>query len=420
MTTDQVLICTLLVGTLGVLATDRWRYDIIAIVALLISVWLGLVPPDDAFAGFGNPAVITVAAILVLGRTVVAQGVLTALGQKLAGAKHRPDLTYIILCTTAALLSSIMNNIGALALMLPVAMAASREAGIPYSRILIPISFSTLLGGMITMIGTPPNLVISQIRVEHGLRPFGIFDFSPVGLIVASVGVIFIILAGRRLLPDRDPAETTGGNYPLPRYQAELDTPRSSPLVGNDLGGIETMTGLHINGVVRNGHFVFARQADIKLEPGDTLKIEGEVDLLQEIIGRGDLTLPNGNHLPEGWKLREILIIPESIALGSTPASLDLPGRWGVDLLAAARGSRRFEGRFSEVTLAAGDVLLVAGPPHRLETLSSDLGSVPLKGRGLTFRPRRAALTGGIFVCSIALAASGVMRADAAFVLASW
>jgi di/tricarboxylate transporter len=417
MTTDQVLICTLLIVTLGVLATDRWRYDIIAIMTLLVSVWLGLVPPDGAFAGFGNPAVITVAAILVLGRTVVAQGVLTAIGQKLVGAKLRPNLAYISLCTTAALLSSIMNNIGALALMLPLAMAVSREAGIPYSRILIPISFSTLLGGMITMIGTPPNLVISQIRVEHSLSPFSIFDFSPVGLVVAGVGVTFIVLTGRRILPDRGPAEATGGNYPLPRYQAELDTPKNSPFVGNDLSEIEPMTGLRINGIVRNGHFVFARLTDIKLQSGDTLRVEGEVDLLQEIIGRGDLTLPNHKNLPEGWKLREILLIPESIALGSTPASLDLPGRWGVELLAAARSNRRFEGRFSEVTLAAGDALLVAGPPDRLETLSSDLGSVPLKGRGLTFRPRRAALTAGIFVCSITIAASGVMRADAAFVL---
>jgi di/tricarboxylate transporter len=416
MTVDQILSLGLLVALLVALASDRWRPDLLAILALLVALALGLVPGDRAFSGLSNPAVVTVAAVLVLGRTLVAQGVL-GLVPRLARAGEGLSMRALAaLCGSAALLSSVMNNVGALALMLPVGLAVAREGGFPASRVLMPLSFSTLLGGMVTLIGTPPNLIISQIREAHGGGPFALFDFLPVGLPVAGIGVAFLVLVSRRLLPDR-PTEPESA-YALGKYQAELGVGAGSRLVGATLEDAEATLEARIHGVIRDDRAVFGRRTEQVLAAGDLLRLEVEDRRFQDLLAEGLLDPPAGPPLEDGGELRELLVTPGSVAVGSTLTTLEPWERWGVRPIAAARGGRRFEGRLTEETLIAGDVLLLAGRAEDLDRAASDLDCLPLRDRGLTLRPRRAVLAGGIFAAAIAVAALDWAPPEVAFVAA--
>jgi di/tricarboxylate transporter len=414
MTADQFASIALLAGTLLVLATDRWRPDLVAVLALLGAVALGLVPGERAFSGLSNPAVVTVAAILVLGRTLVAQGILGLVPRFTRPGEDMSLLAMGVLCGSAAFLSSVMNNVGALALMLPLGLAVARESGQPASRILMPLSFSTLLGGMVTLIGTPPNLIISQIREAHGGAPFAVFDFLPVGLPVATVGVLFVVLASRRLLPERlDGREDT---YALGKYQAELVVRAGSRLVGASLDGAETILGGRIHGLMRDGRFVFARRAEQVLASGDLVRLEVDDHKLQDLLAEDLFELPGGPALSDGWEIRELLVTPGSVALGSTLSTLEPWERWGIRPIAAARGGRRFEGRLSEETLIAGDVILMAGEAEDLDRAASDLDCLPLRDRGMTLRPRRALVAGLVFAGAIAAAATGWAPPELSFV----
>ncbi|MCF8480985.1 MAG: SLC13 family permease [Rhodospirillum sp.] len=416
MTADQILSIGLLGGTLLVLASDRWRPDLVAVLALLAAVGLGLVPGDRAFTGLSNPAVVTVAAVLVLGRTLVAQGVLSLVPRFTRSAEGVSTSSMAVLCGSAALLSSVMNNVGALALMLPLALAVARESGISASRILMPLSFSTLLGGMVTLIGTPPNLIISQIREAHGGAPFAIFDFLPVGLPLALVGVASLIFASRRLLPDR--LGDGDGTYALGKYQAELVVRVGSRLVGVSVDGAEVLLDGRIHGVMRDGRFVFARRAEQVLASGDLVRLEVDDHRLQDLLAEDLFELPGGPPLADGWDLRDLLVTPGSVALGSTLSTLEPWERWGIRAIAAARGGRRFEGRLSEETLIAGDVILMAGRAEDLDQAASDLDCLPLRDRGMTLRPRRALLAGLIFGAAITVAAMGWAPPEVSFVAA--
>lgn len=416
MTADQILSLGLLAGTLLVLASDRWRPDLVAVLALLAAVGLGLVPGDRAFSGLSNPAVVTVAAVLVLGRTLMAQGVLSLVPRLTGPGEGVSRRSLAVLCGSAALLSSVMNNVGALALMLPLGLAVARDSGISASRILMPLSFSTLLGGMVTLIGTPPNLIISQIREAHGGAPFAIFDFLPVGLPVAGVGVAFLVFASRRLLPERQGDQD--GMYALGQYQAELVVRAGSRLSGLTLDQAEALVGGRVHGLMRDDRFVFGRRAAQILEPGDVVRLEVDDHRLRDLLADDLFDVPGGAAQADDWDLRELLVTPDSVAVGSTLSTLEPWERWGIRPIAAARGGRRFEGRLSEETLIAGDVLLMAGRTENLDQAASDLDCLPLRDRGLTLRPRRAVTAGLIFAAAIAAAATGGVPPEVSFVAA--
>jgi len=417
MTNDQILIIGLLLATLGALAQQRWRHDVVAVAALLAGVALGLVPMNGAFSGFSNPAVITVAAILVLGRTLVAVGALDRFTEGLGRFRVGPGGVVAVLCGTTAIASTLMNNVGALAMMMPVALAVAARRGLSPSTVLMPVSFAALLGGMTTLIGTPPNMLVAQMRAETMGAPFSLLALAPVAVPVAIVGVAWLSLVGWRLVPHRLPL-TGRPPFEVGRYQCEL-TVAAGPLAGRDLGSTETDAGLTIHGVLRDGAWVFARRDVIRLQAGDVLCAEADLATIERLAGQGAVSLgpvrPQ-EHRDDTAVIMEAVVPPGAVVLGSALASLDAADRWGIGVVAVARNGRRYEGRLQDLTLAVGDVLLLHGPRAQIEQAVDDLACLPLEARGIALERRRPRLTLGLFGLGLAAAASGLVPAEIAFI----
>jgi di/tricarboxylate transporter len=292
MTPDQILVLTILLATVGMFLWGRWRHDMVAVMALLACVLAGLVEPAVAFAGFGHPAVVTVACVLVLSRGLQASGAVDTLAARLLPAKAGIALSLAALVGLGAVLSGVMNNVGAMALLMPVAMQLASRLGLPPGRVLMPLAFGTILGGMTTMIGTPPNLIVSGFRAQLGQGGFAMFDFTPVGLSVAVSGTLFIVLLGWRLVPARDKASTEG--FETGAYVTEVRVVPDSKAAGMLLRAIETRldeAGAQIIGLVRNEVRMTAPQSSRKVLAGDILVIEADIEALPEVLATLGLKL---------------------------------------------------------------------------------------------------------------------------------
>jgi di/tricarboxylate transporter len=412
MTWEQGGILAVVGCTLAVFVWDRWRYDVVAIASLMTCAVLGLIGPDAAFAGFSNPAVVTVAAVLVISRALGRTGAIDALAGRLIDAGGSPFAHLAAFCVLGALLSGFMNNVAALALLLPVALSTARRHGYAPGLLLMPLSFATLLGGMTTLIGTPPNLLISAFRAEATGARFLLFDFAPTGLALSAAGIAYLLLLGRRLLPARAPAPQDEA-FEVGDYVTEARVTPASRLVGRPAGEL----GVAVLGVVRAGRQVFGRLPETVLQADDILLLQADTASLERALEAEGLELVQRGAPPGGAELvlMEAVVLPDAVVQGSSPASLDLRARYGVTLVAAARQGRRFEGRLRDASLSAGDVLLLEGEPGRLRATLADLGCLPLAGRRLALEPRRIALPIGLFAAGIALAASGLLPAAAAF-----
>lgn len=253
MTGDQLIILVVLLATVGMFLWGRWRHDMIAVAALLVCVIAGLVPAATAFSGFGHPAVVTVACVLVLSYGLQATGAVDVLARTVLPAKAGPTFTIAALTALAALLSGFMNNVGALALLMPVAMQIAQRLDLPAGRVLMPLAFGSILGGTTTLIGTPPNLIVSGFRAEAGLNSFRMFDFTPVGAAVTVAGVLFVGLIGWRLVPARKHAGAEG--FDTAAYLTEARVPEDSAAVGMRLAEIESKleeVDAQVVGLVRN------------------------------------------------------------------------------------------------------------------------------------------------------------------------
>ncbi len=413
MSWEQGAILAVVACTLAVFIWDRWRYDVVAIASLMACVVLGLVGPDAAFAGFSNPAVITVAAVLVISRALGRTGAIDALAGRLIDAGGSPFAHLAAFCVLGALLSGFMNNVAALALLLPVALSTARRHGYAPGLLLMPLSFATLLGGMTTLIGTPPNLLISAFRAEATGARFLLFDFAPTGLALSAAGIAYLLLFGRRFLPRQPRPSHQDGLFDVADYVTEARVTPASRLVGRPAGAL---TGVAVLGIVRDGRQVFGRVPETVLQVDDILLLQADTANLERAVEAGGLELVQRGAQPGGadLALMEAVVLPNAVVQGSSPSSLDLRQRYGVTLVAAARQGRRFEGRLRDVSLSTGDVLLLEGEPALLRATIADLGCLPLADRRLTLEPRRIAVPIGLFIAGIALAASGLLPAAAA------
>jgi di/tricarboxylate transporter len=420
MTWQQGALLAVLGCTLVVFIWDRWRYDVVAITSLVASVLLGLVSPDAAFTGFSNPAVITVAAVLVISRALERSGAIDALAGRLIGASGSQFAHLASFCVLGALLSGFMNNVGALALLLPLALSTARRHGYAPSLLLMPLSFATLLGGMITLIGTPPNLLISAFRAQATGERLLLFDFAPTGLALSAAGIAYLLLVGWRLLPaGRVPARQDDA-FEVGDYVTEARVALGCRLIGQKVGGFADANGLVVHGVVRDHRYLFGRLQEAELRADDILLLEADTATLERVVeetglelverGKRDLQADGGD-----FALMEAVVLPNAVVQGSSPSSLDLRRRYGVNLVAAARQGRRFEGRLRDATLSTGDVLLLEGEPARLRAAIADFGCLPLADRRLGLEPRRIAVPIGLFAAGIGLAASGLLSAAVAF-----
>lgn len=421
MTLDQVLVFAILGGSLVAFAWGRWRYDLVAVAALLVAVIVGVVDDDRAFLGFGHPAVVTVVAVLVVGKGLERSGLVGIVARRVMAFGHRPLAQLAILCGLVLVASSVINNVGALALFLPVALRVSRETGQAPSRILMPLAFASLLGGLTTLIGTPPNIIISTIRAEALGEPFGMFAFSPVGLAVAVMGFVFMVLMSRRLVPRRRGGLSPEDLFDVGRYLTELEVPSGwrpdDPSVGRLVAGADVV----VASLVRGGEPIVEVPMGLRLEPGDILVVEGDPGVIDDLIAdRGLRLVGRDGSGVVGLELLEAVVAPGSAAVGRDAVMLRLRLRFGVNLLGVARAGQRIHERLARTRFEPGDVLLLQGDPHAVRTAMADLGLLPLAPRRLSLgTTRRVALGSGIFVAAVVATVAGMVPVQIAFALAA-
>jgi di/tricarboxylate transporter len=415
LTTDQILLFGLLAFVFVFLIWGRWRYDLVAFVALLIALLTGVVPKEQAFAGFGHPATIIIALVLIVSRGLSNSGVIEVLARLFVDAGRRLATHVGIMAGLAAALSAVMNNVAALALLMPLDLQAASKSGRSPALSLMPLSFASILGGMITLIGTPPNIIVSQFRGDALGTPYRMFDFAPVGLACAVVGVAFVALVGWRLLPkDLKAAGSTQDPFDLADYIAEAKVPEGAAIIGRrvrDLDELADRSGVEILGLVRSGRRLpgLARTAEIRA--GDLLVIEASPDSLEEALGalgldyagRGD------GHLEGDDLVLSELVVPESSRLtGRSAMSLRLLYRYRVALIGVSRQGQRFRENVRKLEIQPGDVLLLLGPDERLADVTARLGLLPLADRGQRVIQRnKMRLAVGLFLAAIVAASVG-------------
>ncbi|REC58790.1 SLC13 family permease [Rhodosalinus sediminis] len=413
MTQDQAILFALFGAVFAGLLWGRWRYDLVAFAALLVGVVAGVVPADDAFSGFGHPAVIVVALVLIVSGGLSRSGVVHFVTHRLMDRTRSPQTHITLLGGLGAALSGFMNNVAALALLMPVDIAVARKAGRAAGATLMPLAFATILGGMITLIGTPPNIIVATIREDELGAPFAMFDFAPVGLAVAAAGMAFVALVGWRLIPVRE--ESATGGQADKRYLAELTVPDDNDCIGRrvrDLYDAAEEADVAIIGLVREGRRRYGTSADTEIAAGDALVIEATPEALEEFRttlslafaerGREERLKAEG----EGLTLVEA-VVPEGARIaGRSVQAVGLSWRQQTLLLGVSREGRRITERMRQTNLRPGDILLLLAPKERETDVVEWLGVLPLADRGVTVTETSRTWA------AVALFAAGVLAAS--------
>ncbi len=425
---DAHLVFLILGATLVAFIYGRLRYDLVALLSLLACVLFGLVDPTMAFYGFGHPAVITVAAVLVLSRGFQQAGLVDLIAGQALRVGGSITLQVLVLTATVAVLSAFMNNVGALALLMPVAIRIGREHGIPPSRLLMPLAFGSLLGGLMTLIGTPPNIIIASYRMRQTGEAFGMFDFLPVGGIVALAGVVFLVILGWRLTPTRKGQSSPDELFETADYIGELEVVEGGKAVGLTLNELTELCGepIPILAVIRGKQRRPGHSFHSPLKEGDILLVEAETDEIKLLEEKGGLKIGNSEDFKEklieakDLQLVEAVVRADSRLAGRSVADLRLIDRHNMQLLAVARSGSRVKQRISKVRLQTGDVLLLQGEEKDIGENLADLGCLPLADRKLTIgQPRRLILAVSIFVAAIVAMLLGWLPAAVALTLAA-
>ncbi|MEL6297699.1 MAG: SLC13 family permease [Pseudomonadota bacterium] len=431
MTMPQIILFALLAGVFGLLIWGRIRYDIVAFGALIIAVVLGVVPQDDAFSGFGHPATIIIALVLVVSRGLSNSGAVDLIARYFIDTGRSVSAHISIMAGVGAAMSALMNNVGALALLMPVDLKAAASAKRSPAITLMPLSFATILGGLITLIGTPPNIIISSYRQETFGTPFRMFDFAPVGLACAVVGVAFVAIIGWRLLPKSTlEREASKELIELGHYLVELRVGAESKAVGQTLRALDEQCDakdIAIVAVLRGGSRLPSYARWLKLQDGDVLLVETDAKSLDGFVNELGLSyeqdeesrrVPVADAKPEDEDARkrgeltlaEVVVRPGAMAEDRTAQALRLHDQMGVWLVGISREGRKITSRVRHTRLRAGDILLMMGPIDRLSEASEFLGGLPLAQRGLQVTNRtKALLAASIFAAAILLASFGLL-----------
>lgn len=453
MTLDQFLILGIVGLTIVFFLWARWRHDIVALGSLLTCVVFGLVPAESAFDGFGHPAVITVAAVLVLSQGLRNTGVVDWIAQRAMPSTASFSLSVGALLLIGALLSAFMNNVGAMALLMPVAIQLAGRFDLPPGVVLMPLAFATILGGMTTLIGTPPNLIVSGFRADAGLDSFGMFDFTPIGATVMVGGVAMILLFGWRLVPARVRSDTE--SFDTGKYLTEVRVTDDAKAAGMRVREAEEKLAdadAQIVGMVRNDFRIFTPQPHRMLRSGDVLVIEAEPELLSSALSSLGLVLESRVTEEEASEdagtedsennaqrdddndsdtendrerdrreeqvIREVVAMPHSNLVGQSAQDIMLRDRYGMSLLAISRQGRRSIRRLRSTQIQPGDVLLLQGSPESLSAFASEFGSVPLAERAVSLPDRgKAWLAASVMGVAIAAASFGLLPAAVAFAI---
>jgi di/tricarboxylate transporter len=409
-------------------AWGRIRHDLVALIALCFLVVAGIIDPENAFNGFGHPAVITVGAVLVIGKALEFSGVVDLLGKWVMKLGKNLLLQIFALSVIVAVASAFMNNVGALAIMMPVAIHMAKKSGNSPSYILMPIAFASLLGGMTTLIGTPPNIIIATFRGDELGEPFGMFAFSPVGIVLAITGIAFITIAGWRLIPKRAAKKTDEELFDIEDYITEVEVVKDSKIKGRSISEITSISNadVQILGLVRNEKRIHAPDPEETLQLKDIIIIETDAEELKTFVKDTKLKLAGGKKFRKDAEgsdkiaISEAVVMSGSSLLGNTAASLRMRSRYGINLLAVARRERKIHRRLDHVIFRTGDVLLLQGREHILNDTITSMGCLPLARRGLRLGYKTMIpLALGVFTASIVLVVTGLLPVQIAFTIAA-
>ncbi|SPJ28591.1 SLC13 family permease [Falsiruegeria mediterranea] len=417
MTTDQIILFSLFGLVFAFLLWGRFRYDLVAFTALMLGVVLGVVPVADAFSGFGHPATVVVALVLVVSAGLVRSGAVFLITRTLVDASRGLGAHIALMGGIGAVLSAFMNNVAALALLMPVDIQTARKAGRVPGLSLMPLSFATILGGMATLIGTPPNIIIASIRAEAVGEPFAMFDFAPVGGIAAIAGLIFVALIGWRLIPTRgDDQEHTEA---LAQYIAELTVPEESPHIGKRLAELDETaekTDVAILGLIRDGKRRYGRAANAILRAGDALVMEAVPEALDEFRTALNLDFSDSRRQEvlkaagDGLEVIEVVATEHSRITGKTSQAIGLAWRQSTVLMGISRQGKRITKQVRKTEVEAGDILLLMVPRQRGPDVTEWLSCLPLAERGLSVTANEKVwLAIGLFAAAVIAASVGLL-----------
>ncbi len=416
MTFEQAFVFGLFLGFFALLIWGRIRYDIVAFAALIIGVIAGVVPSSGAFDGFGHPATIIVALVLVVSAGLVRSGVVFLITQKLVDSSRSVAAHIGIMGAIGGVLSAFMNNVAALALLMPVDVQTAAKAKRAASLTLMPLSFATILGGMATLIGTPPNIIISGLREDAYGEPFKMFDFAPVGGAVAIIGLIFVALVGRHLVPDRG---RRSAEQEYSDYVAELSVSDENEVIGKSIADLieqADAAGVEILGVVRKGGKRFDSARRSKIQAGDALLIEAQPEALEEFRLLLKLSITDEERAKrldadgKGIDLIE-LVVPEGARIeGTTAVTIGLAWRRNSVLLGISRQGKPIRQRLRSTKVQAGDVLLLLVPRETGSDVANWLGCMPLAARGLAVTVNeKSYIAIGVFAAAVIAASFGLI-----------
>jgi len=427
MNTPQLLSFIILAAMMALFVWGRLRYDMVAVVALLAGLAAGIVPTDKAFSGFSDDIVIIVASALVVSAAVARSGVIEAALRPVAPWLTTPTIQIVVLTAVVAAMSGFVKNIGALAMMMPVAFQLARKTGTPPSAMLMPMAFGSLLGGIVTLVGTSPNIIVSRVREEVLGQPFSMFDFTPVGILLAIGGVVFLGF-GWRVLPERKGAATMDAAFNLESYTTEAGVPEDSDFDGKTVKELETLGDgeVEVLAILSRNTRKSQPSGNTKLRSGDTVILRGEPAALERTVGAAKLTLAGDAVRKESDTptddvgVMEAIVTADSALVGTTASRMRLYDRFQTDLLAVSRAGRRISRQLRSVRLQEGDVILLRGD---LKTMPETLGALrvlPLAERGLSLgRGRRGFIPVIILAVAMLLVALHIVPVAVAFFAAA-
>jgi di/tricarboxylate transporter len=417
MTIDNLLVLGILAVAVVLFVSERLRVDVVAMLVLVALVLTRLVTVEEAFSGFSSPAVITVWAVFIVSGGLTRSGVADLIARQVVRLAGRSQLRLTVLIMLAVgVMSAFMNNIGAVAILMPAVMSVARETDIPPSKLLIPLAWASLLGGNMTMIGTPPNILASSILESYGnIEPFRFFDFTPMGIVVLGAGILYMVLIGRHLLPKRTPGGELIDSYPVQEYLTEVRVEDDSPLLGKTVreADLENRYGLnviHIHLCCQEGEAVSA-MTDHRLQVGDELHLEATADaILASSQSLGLVPVPDRPIQPwepeperSAVELAEVVLAHTSGLRGKTLRQIDFRSRFGLAVLAIRHQGETLFARLGDISLDLGDSLLIQGPVDKVNLLRRErdfllLDMPPLETRRTQKAPVSIAILLGVLV----------------------
>lgn len=428
MTFQQGALLGILFALLVLLVWGRWRYDLVALAALFTASLLGIVPQSELFTGFGNPATITVVLVLIVSFGLTKSGAVQFVSALIDPVADKPFLHIAILTFLAAVLSMFMNNVGALALLMPIAIQSTQKAGRAPATVLMPLSFASILGGLVTLIGTPPNILIANYRQDVTGEAFTMFDFAPVGGVIALAGIIFMLAVGWKLVKVRK--QSAGLElFDVEKYLFELKVTAESDLLDQSVGELKDQLSeekMDLISLIHKREKMSVVRRTHRLAANDLLMLQGPQEEIDQFASKHNLQMLSAENArkeilhSEDSQIAEVVVTATSPIVNQTPKEIGFNRKYRVNLLAASRSGTPHRNRLRNFQIKTGDVLLLHGDAENLQEAIVKIDCYPLAKRDLDFGGSTKAIPAMVvFVLAILSTAFGLISIQLALGIAT-